>query len=408
MEERMSEGILYLGLDLGNEQHALCVVDDAGKVLLERTVKNDFTALELVVAQKGALAPSAVHIAVEDKNNALVDALLGHGFSVFAINPKQVDRFRERSNVAGAKDDRRDARVLATTVRTDADSYCKIELGSAERVELCSLSVSVDNLARETRRTANRLRAQILRSFPTLLALCPGADELWYWDLLRDVVIKGEDVDDRKVAEVLKVRRKRNVKAKDVVGVLRRQRLQTAPGVQRAAYGEIGRLVEQLYLLDRQHRGVCAEHNAMLTRMKGTPECCSDVDIVMSVPGFGPKTTAVFITNAAPLFQLNGGLAIVRALGGVAPVTKRSGKKSLVVMRKACDPRLREALFHASMVAVQHDERFAEQYRRLRAASHGHARALRGVADRLLGILAAMLRTRTLYRPLSAPAPAAA
>ena len=35
------------------------------------------------------------------------------GFTVHSINPKQLDRFRDRISPAGAKDDRRDARVLA-------------------------------------------------------------------------------------------------------------------------------------------------------------------------------------------------------------------------------------------------------------------------------------------------------
>jgi transposase len=48
-----------------------------------------------------------------------VEVLVERGFHVFAVNPKQLDRFRDRHMVAGAKDDRRDALVLADSLRTD-------------------------------------------------------------------------------------------------------------------------------------------------------------------------------------------------------------------------------------------------------------------------------------------------
>jgi hypothetical protein len=89
----------------------------------------------------------------------------------------------------------------------------------------------------------------------------------------------------------------------------------------------------------------------------------------------------------------------LRAQAGVAPVTRQSGKRRLVGMRYACNARLRNAVHYWAQVSVQHDARSRGQYERLRAAGQSHARALRGVADRLLHVLIAMLRTQTLYDP---------
>ena len=73
-------------------------------------------------------------------------------------------------------------------------------------------------------------------------------------------------------------------------------------------------------------------------------------------------------------------------------------------MRQSCNERLRDAIDHGARVHVQHDERAKKHYAELR--SKGHSRALSGVADRLLavlvavlGVLVAMLRTKTLYDP---------
>ena len=83
-------------------------------------------------------------------------------------------------------------------------------------------------------------------------------------------------------------------------------------------------------------------------------------------------------------------------------VTKQSGKKRVVVMRRGCNLRLRDAIYHAARVHVQHDELAKKHYLELRAKGHSHGRALRGIADRLLAVLVAMLRTRTLYDPARA------
>src|SRR5438874_1747411 len=56
-----------------------------------------------------ASAASTVAVAIEVPHRPVVDALIDRGFVVYATNPKQLDRLRDRFSVAGAKDDRRDA-----------------------------------------------------------------------------------------------------------------------------------------------------------------------------------------------------------------------------------------------------------------------------------------------------------
>lgn len=89
----------------------------------------------------------------------------------------------------------------------------------------------------------------------------------------------------------------------------------------------------------------------------------------------------------------------LRAHAGVAPITHRSGKKRSVVMRQGCNGRLRNALYHWARVAAQYDAASKARYAALRAKGHGHARALRTLADRLLRVLIAMLEARTNYDP---------
>jgi transposase len=87
----------------------------------------------------------------------------------------------------------------------------------------------------------------------------------------------------------------------------------------------------------------------------------------------------------------------LRACGGIAPVTRQSGKSRQVSMRYRCNKRLRYALYHWARLSVQHDSRSKEHFERLRQAGHGFSRSLRGVADRLLTVLIAMLRSGQPY-----------
>jgi transposase len=83
----------------------------------------------------------------------------------------------------------------------------------------------------------------------------------------------------------------------------------------------------------------------------------------------------------------------------VAPITKRSGKSKIVLMRQAAHVRLRNAVYHWARTAVQHDPRSRAKYAALRARGHGHGRALRSVADRLLAVACAMLESQTPFNP---------
>src|SRR5690554_336195 len=87
----------------------------------------------------------------------------------------------------------------------------------------------------------------------------------------------------------------------------------------------------------------------------------------------------------------------LRRYAGPAPVTRRSGKGLVVMMRRGCNARLRNALYHMARVSVTCDPAARAYYASVRARGHRHGRALRSVADRWIRILMAMLRDRTLY-----------
>ncbi|MFE3946584.1 transposase [Streptomyces sp. NPDC059118] len=58
-------------------------------------------------------------IVIETDRGTWWQALIAEGYTVYAVDPPQASRYRERSAVSGAKSDAADAHMLADIVRTD-------------------------------------------------------------------------------------------------------------------------------------------------------------------------------------------------------------------------------------------------------------------------------------------------
>jgi transposase len=175
----------------------------------------------------------------------VVETLVERGFHVYAINPKQLDRFRDRHSVAGAKDDRRDAFVLADSLRTDRDCFRRVRLDDPVVIQLRELSRVDEDLKRESNQLANRLREQLHRFYVQALKLCPAADEPWLWSLLELAPSPqaARGLRTKRVERLLREHRIRRVSAEQVLAALRAPALQVAPGVVEAATEHIGLLL---------------------------------------------------------------------------------------------------------------------------------------------------------------------
>jgi hypothetical protein len=185
-----------------------------------------------------------VAIAMEVPRGAIIDALLERRYSVFSINPKQLDRFRDRFSVAGAKDDRRDARVLAHSVRTDRPHFRRPHSDDPRIVRIRELSRGEEALGQDLRRHANQLWSFLQRYFPAVLRLCPGADEPWAWALLRRcraLPSRAARLHPDTVRDLLRQHRIRRLSAQQVCETLRHP-LPLAQGAEAA-------LAEQVLLL---------------------------------------------------------------------------------------------------------------------------------------------------------------
>ena len=203
---------------------------------------------------------------------------------------------------------------------------------------------------------------------------------------------------------MLKQHRIRRIDAETVLRTLREPAIRVADGGAEAASVHLRSLIARLRLVTRELREAERQLDRICTAIGETDaaaEDClrrQDVMILKSMPGIGRLNLAALLSEGSgPLSRRD--YPALRTLCGAAPVTKRSGKSCIVTMRYAAHVGLRQAVYHWARIATQHDPKSKARYAALRQRGHSHGRALRGVADRLLGLACILLQKQTPFDP---------
>jgi transposase len=404
-----------VGIDWGSQEHVVSLYDDTGRKLGQRRFAHGGTGLTDMMAwllKASGAKPGEIDVAIETPHGPIVEALLERSFNVYSINPKQLDRFRDRFTVAGAKDDSRDADVLADSLRTDMRAFRKLSIADPVIVELREWSRIEEELKVEHGRLTNRLKHQLWRYYPQMLKLADDVGANWFLDLFEAAPTpeKAANVREKIIARILKNHRIRRFDAAHVLSELRKPALKVAPGTIEAATARIRGLIDRMRMINNQltdagrqldrlckklSEPVADEDGETAPRQKTDQR---DAAILDSLPGVARTVLATLLVEASDTLQRRDYHAL-RALCGSAPVTRRSGKSCMVVRRHACNRRLTNATYHWAQNAIQYDAVSRAKYDALRAKGHGHARALRSVVDRLLNVACAMLNSGTLFDP---------
>src|SRR6476659_8755581 len=288
----------FVGIDWASQSHQVCLVDARGECLGERAVAHGGPGIEelcdWLIARTGA-TPEVIGVAIERTQGPVVEALLERGFCVYGINPKQLDRFRDRFTVAGAKDDRRDAHVLGDSLRTDRHCFRHLAAEDAVTVELREWSRMAEDLQQERNRLANRVREQLWRYYPQALKISDDLGADWFLELWAAVPTpaKAARVHESSIDRILKTHRIRRIAAAEAAQVLRQQPLTVAGGTVEAASAHIRAVAARLKLVNRQikeaHRrldALCGKLAEEKTASGQAPEQ-RDVTILRSLPGVG-------------------------------------------------------------------------------------------------------------------------
>ena len=388
---------VFVGDDWAEAHHDVHLMNEAGEQLARKRLPEGLDGVAAFHAMVGdhVTEPSEVVVGIETERGMWVQALVASGYTVYAINPLSVSRYRDRHGVAGAKSDAGDAKVLADLVRTDRHNHRPIAGDSAEAAGVKVLARAHQNLIWDRTRHTNRLRNDLREFFPAALV---AFDDLAHPDAVA-VLAKAPNPADAARLSVAQIRsalrrggRQRNLdrRAADIQQALRSPQL-TAPVAVTAAFAATtGALVDVI-------TGLNTAIAELETELASSFEQHPDADIYLSLPGLGDVLGARVLGEFGDDPDRYASAKSRRNYAGTSPLTIASGTKHAVLARHVRNRRLYDAIDQWAFCSLQTSPGCRTFYDQRRAAGDLHHQALRALGNRLVGYLHGCLRTRQLY-----------
>ena len=393
---------LFAGDDWAEDHHDVELMDVGGRRLAKARLPEGVAGIARLHAMIGEqLGEDAdeddagqVAIGIETDRGPWVAALIAAGYTVFAINPLQASRYRERHGVSGAKSDAADAHVLADMVRTDSHQLRPVAGDTAQAAAVKVVTRTHKTLIWERTRCTQRLRHALRDYFPAALEAFEDLDAADTLELLARAPepVSAAKLTTAQISAALKRARRRGIaaKAERIQAVLRAAHL-GQPDVVAAAYAaSVRALIAVLITLNEQVKTLQGQVEAYFGQHP-------DAEIIASQPGLGGVLGARVLAESGDDPARYASAKARKNYAGTSPITRASGKKKTVLARYVHNDRLIDALMSQAFTALRVSPGARAYYDRQRARGAEHNPALRQLANRLVGILHGCLKTRTLY-----------
>jgi len=389
-------GTILCGIDWASDHHDAALIDPEGNKLGRRRISDDATGLGELTAMFAAhgAGPGTVKIAIETERGLLVASLRAAGYEIYAINPKAVDRYRDRHHLARGKSDAADAMVLAHILRTDAHLHRPLPADSAKAQAIEVLARAHQDLVWSRQHEVNRLRSLLAGYYPaalaafgdlttrtamTVLAAAPApaqATRLTLEGLLDPLAAAG--------------RGRRHSEARRLAAVFAAPQMRQPAEVEQAM-GDAATAITGT--ITAMNAGIAA----LQQRIDANFEQHPDAAIYHSMPALGSILSARVLGEFGDDRTRWPDPASRRAYAGSAPITRASGKKRVVLARFIRNRRLYDAVRWWAFAALSTSPGARACYDQRRAAGDSHEAALRRLASKLIGQLHHCLEHRVLY-----------
>jgi transposase len=399
--------LLFVGDDWAEDHHDVEVQDESGRRLAKARLPEGVAGMARLHALLGEhladlddeAGSDQVAVGIETDRGPWVRALLAAGYQVFAVNPLQAARFRQRRSVSGAKSDAADAHTLADMVRTDSHQLRQVA-GDSELAEAIKVVARAHKtLIWERTRHTQRLRHALRESFPAALEAFEDLTSSDALELLSKAADPGAAarLTRPQIGAALRRAGRRNVaeRTEQIHTELRTEQLTQPPAVA-AAYAATVR--SQVAVLTTLNTEITTMQGEVAAHFGQHPAA----EIYLSQPGLGVVLGARVLAEFGDDPHRFTDAKARKNYAGTSPITRQSGKHKFVLARYVHNDRLLDALGRQAFTALTASPAARAYYDQLRDRGKDHNAALRQLANRLVGILHGCLKTNTLYDELTA------
>lgn len=392
------DGPLYfVGIDWAAAEHAVCVLDQAGRKVAAFTIEHTAAGFTRLAARLDKLGGAEqVPVAIERPDGRLVDALLAAGHPVLPVKPTAIKVWRESEIPSGAKSDPGDAHVIA--------DYLRVRIHRLRPAAPMSGHTKAIRTVTRTRGDLVDARVAAINQLAALLdAHWPGAKAI-FADIESAIALAFlTRYPTAASAASLTVKRlaafcaKQGYSGKKPAAVLL-ARLRSAPaGTSDPALTEGVRdaVLAQVSVLSALNTAIKTLERSISETMDTHP----DGALFRSFPRAGTINAAQILAEWGDAREVFDHPDAVAALAGITPVTKASGKQRGVSFRWACNKRLRLAITTFAANSRFSSPWAADIYNRARASGKDHPHATRILARAWIRVIWRCWQNGRTYDP---------
>jgi transposase len=387
-----SEHTHFAALDWASDHHDVVLVDHTGRIAAEFRFAH--TAAGWAEFTDKMKPYAGAPLALETSSGPAVDQLLQRGWTLYPVNPKAAERYRERKVISGTKTDRHDGWSLADALRTDGHGWRKLLAQDEATATLRALCRDEMGLIEQRTALVNQLIAALREYYPAALELFDDWTLPFAWALIPQfpTPVALQNAGQRKWEKFLHTHRlwRRDTAPARMETFAQANALPASAAVVTAKSLLAITLVKVLQALQSQLDEYRRRITATFTQHP-------DHDVFGSLPGAGEKLAPRLLGELGAVREEYPNADALCCQAGVSPVSFQSGKIDKARIRWACDVALRHTMHLWADCSRKKSAWAAAYYTRKREEGHDHASALRCLGKRWLKILWRLWTDRQTY-----------
>ena len=394
-EMLFSDCVAYIGIDWGDKEHVVHVIDQNGGVD-HATIAH--TPEEIAAWAEGIRKRydgRPVAVAIEQSKGPMFYALVEFDhLRLYPINPCQSANYRKVLKSSGAKSDELDAKSLAMLIRDLGNHFRPWKPDDAATQKLGALCEFRRKTVDSRAKTVLQLQAILKTYFPQAPTICGPLDTdyaltlLSKWPSLKAM----QRANPNLLRDFLKKTGRTSKATLDkLINDIRAMRpLTTNASIIDPCVMYVQDLVERIKLFNKK----IGEYERELNKTFASHQ---DASLFKSLPGAGkalaPRLAVAFGTDR-DRFQ---DASELQALSGIAPVTEQSGQSRWVHRRWTCRKFLLQTFHEFADHARKWSTWSKAYYRSLREKGTKHNAAVRKLAFKWIRIIFRMWKTHEPY-----------
>lgn len=384
-----------VGIDWSEKKYCVHIFNERGAEISRLEIKRSVTGFQLLAATLAQINrnPADCLIAIEIEHDLLVDFLHDQGYTIYILAPSLVHSNRGRQGSSGAKDDDRDADLLADILRTDRGALIPWQPDGPLVRQMRILLSGVDDLTKSIVQEHNRLRSMLLRYYPQALRAFGNLQAQY---VLRFLVRypTPDDLAQLSLATFSAFCHESGYYQANRYPLLWANLQQPSPAADQALLPacrwQTVALATLLLTLTQQKREAVAQVQTLFQQHPDAP-------IFDSLPGAGELLAPKLLVMFGDHRQRYPTRDLLPTIAGTVPVTVASGKSRYVRFRRACNRQYRHTAQQFARSSTHRSAWAATYFTSARDRGQNKSHAYRCLANRWLHIIWSLWQKREPY-----------